>query len=165
MNVRNVSTTRSGQPIKLTTCMPTFWFRSLHSLESDPVLSYISSKLAHMPGRQATLAPVSPASPPGTAGLTERGAAQGASPAASAGRGGTASNHSLATEVQPWRVSWDDITPIRLIGTGSFGRVYEVICQPAIRLGSRRLHTQWGHCDPPPPHCALRSAVHAGVVA
>ena len=30
----------------------------------------------------------------------------------------------LRPEVQQWLLQWEDITPIRLIGRGSFGRVY-----------------------------------------
>lgn len=36
----------------------------------------------------------------------------------------TASSQDLHPEIQRWLVQWEDITPIRAIGRGSFGRVY-----------------------------------------
>lgn len=69
----------------------------MHSLESDPTLSYIASCLASRVSQQAEAAPL-------------RAAAGGSS--------------NLRPEVQLWEVLWQDVTIEHPIGQGSFGNVY-----------------------------------------
>jgi hypothetical protein len=92
-------------------------------LENDPVISFLSSHLATLRGASLArhAARASPAGP---------GVGDG-----SRGGGGA----TLAPEVRQWEVQWGDITIVRPIGRGSFGRVSgggwlaRALCPPAHR--------------------------------
>ncbi|KAL4458293.1 hypothetical protein ABPG75_013158 [Micractinium tetrahymenae] len=86
--------------------VPTPQTVSVHSLESDPVLTFISSRMATL--RQQ---------PSGATGLATA-ASRGSSSALSR------STSALPEEVRQWAVDWEAIQLERLIGKGSYGRVY-----------------------------------------
>ena len=77
---------------------------SLHSLESDPVLSHIAS---HLLSRQQQ----------GSAAAASAGSGALSSPMGGSGAG------PLSTDVQQWEVRWEDIRLEGAIGRGSFGKV------------------------------------------
>ena len=77
---------------------------SLHSLESDPVLSHIASHLRSHHKQ-------------GSAAATSAGSAALGSPMGGSGSG------SMLAEVQQWEVRWKDIQLEGAIGRGSFGKV------------------------------------------
>ncbi len=95
----------------LLSCGPPF---SLHSLESDPVLTLISTRLATRRQQPST--------------------ATGLATLAASGRSSSAvsrTTSALPEEVRQWAVDWEAIQLERLIGKGSYGRV----CERASREG------------------------------
>ncbi|KAL4423124.1 hypothetical protein ABPG77_004807 [Micractinium sp. CCAP 211/92] len=87
--------------------VPTPQTSSLHSLESDPVLTLISTRLATRRQQPST--------------------ATGLATLAASGRSSSAvsrTTSALPEEVRQWAVDWEAIQLERLIGKGSYGRVY-----------------------------------------
>ncbi len=102
-----------------------------HSLEEDRLLAAISSRL-------------------GSTGQQE----------SAGGGGGDVAEHALSADVQQWRVDWRDIKLERVIGGGSFGKVYlGTWKETQARLGQVAaaleaaglipgLHASWGTLGP-----------------
>lgn len=85
---------------------------SLHSADTDPLLSYIASSLASIQQHHV-------ASTAGATANTSRTSRESQDPSHPAGGG---SRH-LPDEMQQWEVTWDDIKLLHPIGRGSFGWV------------------------------------------
>ncbi|PRW61477.1 Serine threonine- kinase CTR1 isoform B [Chlorella sorokiniana] len=109
---------------------------SLHSLESDPVITFISTRLGTLSRRRPSGPPTSgdgtsrdtPSNntPSGTApsdGTNARPPSTNVSSQPTMGSGDTG-NTSLSPDMQLWAVRWEQIQLERAIGRGSFGRVY-----------------------------------------
>lgn len=94
-------------------CIPSC--RSLDSLATDPVLSFITTHVNTLSrhGAIATQVPLRRAG-----GLASPGGSDSWAASSSAASSG------LSPEVQLWEVQWDSIVLQRPIGRGSFGRVY-----------------------------------------
>lgn len=74
---------------------------SSHSLDSDLTLSFIASSLA-----------------------SARAAAVPARATAAPAGGGSGGGGAVGSSVRQWEVQWEEITPLRVVGRGSFGKVY-----------------------------------------
>ena len=83
---------------------------SVHSLASDPVLSFVTSYL----GTRASTA----SRPEGQEPLA---IASGGTGTSSTGGSGAIE---LRTDARLWEVQWPELTLLRLLGRGSFGSVY-----------------------------------------
>ncbi|KAL4422525.1 hypothetical protein ABPG75_008722 [Micractinium tetrahymenae] len=92
------------------------------SVGSDPVLLYISTRMAalHRLASIASAAPAEAGSPAGSRATVDSAMAD-CSPGSSFGK---VARSGLSADVQQWEVRWEDLRLDRLIGKGSFGRVY-----------------------------------------
>ena len=96
--------------------------RSEHSLDTDPLVSYIASRLpetslAHHHRSQHS------AGATGSSGARASGGTSGGKVSSSAFAGGGAGAGGGAEGLQQWAVAWEDIHLQRLIGRGSYGKV------------------------------------------
>ncbi|KAL4441802.1 hypothetical protein ABPG77_003718 [Micractinium sp. CCAP 211/92] len=91
------------------------------STEDDALLSFIDSRLSSMQRQQLSMA----SSAAGTMAVSSMAVSSGASSRPGTERSQGSSGSSLHASMAQWEVFWKDITIIKPVGGGSFGRVYQ----------------------------------------